>query len=274
MQKTTVRADLVAGLVAVSTTCGVTVPAAAQHTHGGDFELWVHDGHIEAGVGGEAGHLVAEGRLDEASFPNLADEPGFDSEIGAFPPGSGIGFDLHAALRVWDGDDFETIEPVYAMSVTKGDDLVTTPAVDDDVPGFVFGSADAGGRFHHHLRFFLDPYDAVNQVEGLWLLQFELWSTNPTIEPSEPLFVVFAAGTDAVNQQEDAVAWVEEHLIGGGCNPADLSEPHGLLDLADITVFISAFSAGEHDADLAEPHGTFDLADITAFVAAFTEGCP
>ena len=59
-----------------------------------------------------------------------------------------------------------------------------------------------------------------------------------------------------------------------GCNAADLAEPFGLLDLADITAFVSAFLAQEPPADLADPVGLFDLADITAFVSAFGAGCP
>ncbi|USN98821.1 MAG: hypothetical protein H6810_11780 [Phycisphaeraceae bacterium] len=59
-----------------------------------------------------------------------------------------------------------------------------------------------------------------------------------------------------------------------GCNAADLAEPFGLLDLADISAFIGAFAAGEVAADLAEPFGILDLADISAFVAAFSGDCP
>ena len=58
------------------------------------------------------------------------------------------------------------------------------------------------------------------------------------------------------------------------CNAADIAAPFGVLDLADISAFISAFTSGGPDADLAPPMGVFDLADISAFVGAFTTGCP
>lgn len=61
---------------------------------------------------------------------------------------------------------------------------------------------------------------------------------------------------------------------GGGCNPADIAEPFGVLDLADISAFIGAFTTQDPAADIAPPIGVFDLADLTAFVAAFTGGCP
>ncbi len=62
--------------------------------------------------------------------------------------------------------------------------------------------------------------------------------------------------------------------IPGPCNAADVVEPFGVLDLADINAFIGAFAAGEPLADIAEPFGVLDLADIGAFIGAFLSGCP
>lgn len=62
--------------------------------------------------------------------------------------------------------------------------------------------------------------------------------------------------------------------LPGGCNEADLAEPFGILDLADISAFITAFIAQDPAADIAPPFGVWDLQDITAFVTAFTAGCP
>ena len=61
---------------------------------------------------------------------------------------------------------------------------------------------------------------------------------------------------------------------GGGCNPADLAEPFGVLDLGDIGGFIQAFTGQDPTADIAPPEGVFDLGDLGAFVTAFTGGCP
>ena len=58
-----------------------------------------------------------------------------------------------------------------------------------------------------------------------------------------------------------------------GCNAADLAEPFGLLDLADVVAFVTAFSAMDDAADL-DGNMLWDLADVTAFVGAFTAGCP
>jgi len=66
-----------------------------------------------------------------------------------------------------------------------------------------------------------------------------------------------------------------EITIGsGGCNAADLAEPLGVLDLADIDGFILAFGTGGADADIAAPFGVLDLADIDLFILEFFAGCP
>ncbi|MBZ0172314.1 MAG: hypothetical protein K8E66_08045 [Phycisphaerales bacterium] len=63
-------------------------------------------------------------------------------------------------------------------------------------------------------------------------------------------------------------------LIGGGCNPADLAPPFGVLDLADLQAFVIAFIGMDPAADLAPPAGVFDLADLSAYVSEFLAGCP
>ncbi|USO00079.1 MAG: hypothetical protein H6810_05295 [Phycisphaeraceae bacterium] len=48
---------------------------------------------------------------------------------------------------------------------------------------------------------------------------------------------------------------------------------NGLLDLADIIAFVTAFSTQSPAADF-DGNGLFDLADVIAFVTAFQAGCP
>ena len=56
------------------------------------------------------------------------------------------------------------------------------------------------------------------------------------------------------------------------CNVADLDHS-GLLDLADIGLFVSGFVAQEPAVDF-DADGIFDLDDIVVFVTAFNAGCP
>lgn len=57
------------------------------------------------------------------------------------------------------------------------------------------------------------------------------------------------------------------------CSAADLADPAGQLDLADIDAFVSAFGAASQPADL-NGDGVFDLGDVVAFVSAFLASCP
>jgi hypothetical protein len=54
---------------------------------------------------------------------------------------------------------------------------------------------------------------------------------------------------------------------------ADLAEPYGLLDLFDISTFISGFVSADLIADL-NGDGILDLSDVVDFVDSFTTGCP
>jgi len=58
-----------------------------------------------------------------------------------------------------------------------------------------------------------------------------------------------------------------------GCyNPADIAEPRGVLDGADVSAFVSAFGAGSPTADIAYPIGVQDGADVSAFITSFSAG--
>ena len=85
----------------------------------------------------------------------------------------------------------------------------------------------------------------------------EVWNAdllNPSLQPS---IVAFAEALD------DAAP----------CGDADLAEPFGVLDLADINAFLTAFQNAEPAGDLT-CDGVFDLADLGQFVGAFVAGCP
>ena len=57
------------------------------------------------------------------------------------------------------------------------------------------------------------------------------------------------------------------------CAPADIADPSGVLNLDDISTFVSAFILGDLLADL-DGNGSINLDDIEAFVASFLAGCP
>ena len=64
------------------------------------------------------------------------------------------------------------------------------------------------------------------------------------------------------------------YTTGGGCTIADVAEPFGILDLADVQAFVAGFLAQDQIADVTAPAGVWDLADVLAFVSSYNAGCP
>lgn len=63
-------------------------------------------------------------------------------------------------------------------------------------------------------------------------------------------------------------------VVQTGGNLADLVEPFGVLDLADVDAFVVAFTNTDPSIDLAAPFGVIDLGDVDAFIDAFLTGLP
>lgn len=76
------------------------------------------------------------------------------------------------------------------------------------------------------------------------------------------------------NGIEDACQIAAGNPPACGCNEADIAEPYGVLDLADVQAFVAGFVNQGDESDLVEPFGVWDLADLQAFVVTFTAGCP
>jgi subtilisin family serine protease len=137
------------------------------------------------------------------------------------------------------------------------------------------GSAGYGGSDYTTIdgTSFASPYAAG--VAALVL------SANPALTPAEVESILAQTAVDKGPAGYDTgYGWgfinagaAVQAAAGNPCT-ADLAEPFGVLDLADIQAFTAAFIAGDPLADLAAPTGVFDLADIQAFTAAFIAGCP
>ncbi|RMH26548.1 MAG: hypothetical protein D6692_09020 [Planctomycetota bacterium] len=250
--------------------------AFAQSLHDADFLIRVVDGVLETGEVGTDGAAVYPVRIKTAVFgaegvANFTNDPGVNAELGVLVPGMSVGFDLTAAVREWDGT-FDTISD-DRITVRKSGINTLTPTSDIVVPGIVFGQADldAGAGFHHHVQFILNP--AMGGVpSGVWMLTWELWTDAPGVERTEPLYIIFGQGA-GVSELDDAVAWVEQNLIGDACAP-DLAAPFGVLNIFDMLEYIALFNAQEPGADLAAPFGVLNFFDVSAYISAYNAGCP
>ena len=72
----------------------------------------------------------------------------------------------------------------------------------------------------------------------------------------------------------DAATLSIDDGTGGGCSPADLVMPFGIVDIDDDDAFIVAFTAGDAAADLVAPFGIVDIDDVDEFINLFLAGCP
>jgi hypothetical protein len=132
--------------------------------------------------------------------------------------------------------------------------------------------ATHGGCEGYTLEFALDgqPVSGVFCPSGAGL-----WERRATtFTPAGPSVTVSVRNVSGITFPNDFMLDDFAVFVDPGCNAADLAAPFGLLDLADVVLFVSAFTGGNPAADLAPPAGVFDLADVTAFVGAFTGGCP
>jgi hypothetical protein len=190
-----------------------------DHLHEGDFEVEIEHGHLHVSPG------VLEGEFANVGGFFITDDPGFDTDTGAFTPGTRIGFNILEVLGKWNGNGFDPAAEFIEINAV--DDQVFKQAFTS--AGFVAGfdlPVNSEGEWHKHLNFILhgpgsDPFNPLNYVtpgDGIYLLALELYSNDPLLddpsETSNPFYIVFGAGDHDEEEHEEAVHWVEENLLG------------------------------------------------------------
>ena len=175
-------------------------------------------------------------------FPDFTNNPGLDSLAGAFQPGSQIGFNILKALRKWDGTSFPQSAagiPPEQIQIKLGPaaNVRLTPTTDVPVPGFglAVSTGTNAGEFHHHPGYtLLDPAS-----DGLYLLELELWSTQPGLANSLPYWMVFSQNASE-DELREAATWVRMNLWAPDCG-ADLNND-GVVDDSDFVYFVNAYN--------------------------------
>jgi len=191
-----------------------------DHLHEGDVELEVHDGEIHAHDGQVYGAELGldaispfDGEID--TWTGTADDPGFDSAAGTFTVGTAVGFNILDALKVWNGTAF--VDTNFEMELELSSFSATTST------GFVAGpslAVDSNGVWHEHIDFTLiDPNDgnaipSTDDAAGVYLATFELYSTDPLVENSEPFHFVFNYADSEANHAA-AIAAIPEPATAG-----------------------------------------------------------
>lgn len=252
-------------LLAISLTTALLSSPALARQHAGDILLETdYQNRLRTAlVDEQTGELSHNVRVFASEFTSgFTNEPGMDSQVGAFPFPSQIGFNIRRALRKWDGSAFDHIPEERIRIVLGNLGPVLTPPTDQTVPGFALQVA-SDGEFHHHLGFTLLPPAA----DGIYLLELELWSTASGILPSPPYWIVFNQN-DSQDHHDAALAWVDANLAG--CR-SDF-DASGFTDTDDFDAFVRAYEAGDFTADV-DASGFTDTDDFDTFVRAYEAGC-
>lgn len=143
----------------------------------------------------------------------------------------------------------------YTMNVRITEDLQNWSLG----PGVFMGVNDAGNRPTTPAAFagyvtdeaFFEIQLPLNSdfIEGPY--QDLQWAFTPTATMVDPLFVFGTDADDIVIFLDSRIRIFNVEITSGedtgsfpGCNLADTAEPYGLLDLNDITTFVSEFTGG------------------------------
>ena len=248
------------------TACGAGLLAlagsAAAQVHGGDIILRVQEGAIGTGSATDPTIRVFTTTLGEAA-PDFASDPGFDCMPGTFPTGTRNGLRIRRALRVWDGEDFDTIAPSL-MNISFASLSFDSPADDRVVTGFTL-SVGSNGQWHRHVDYTL----LAPATPGVHLLELEVFSTSAAIAASEPFWILFNQGRTA-EEVRAAAAWVVANLVSPTPCPADFNQDGG-VDGGDVESFFISWEAGASPADV-NADGGVDGSDVESFFTAWQAG--
>lgn len=202
------------------------------HLHEADFGIELDDCnaiHVEPYV------LASE---FDALFFFWTDEPGFDSHSGTFPAGSSIGFNILDALKKWNGNGFDVLDPNTEETLTVSFLLGSTFVMCKTGAGFVSGfdvPVATDGSWHKHLGYTLNGKGDNDPNNGIYLLELELCHTSnePNIAYSNPFWIVFNLGMSE-EDHNNAIHWVDTYLA----QLPDL-EQDGIVDFKDFAILAS-----------------------------------
>lgn len=162
----------------------------------------------------------------------------------------------------------------YVTQIAGPSDELVAIDVSDPTTPFVLGTFDTPGNAWN-----------VDVVGGTTAYIADQFSGLSIVDVTDPTMMSLIGNYDTAGQGFDVVvdgstAYLAEIPaglvildVGNGCLcPGDLSND-GMLDFLDISLFLTAFGAGDLVADF-NNDGSVDFLDISLFVSFFGAGCP
>lgn len=262
-----------AGMVAMA---GLAAQAVGQ-IHEGDIAVGVNGGVITLGVQSDgAGFITQEQCVFGVALGAQArtTDPGFDTDTGVFAAGTDLGYFIGAALRKWDGSDFDAVPPEKVRISFGPAPGISTPDSDpaQALQGIFVGTS--GGEWHTHYAFRLElggvPATGVSS-NGVYLLQVELRANSGAYEGSDPFWLVITEEAPLA-EFEAAFAFADAAFGCPGVTCRADVNGDGLVTPADFGAWIGAFNAMSPACDQ-NGDGLCTPADFGAWITNFNNGC-
>jgi hypothetical protein len=245
----------------------LAVPAGAQF-HAGDIGLWVpveriETGAFDASTGDLAPIRVFGGTFGDSGFPGFTSNPGFDAPAGTFVTGTRVGFDAVAGLRRFTGDGLEIADDarLRVSFLTLSRTIGVEPIAGFDL------AVQSNGGFHRHLSYTLEGVSSPRPSPGVYVVEFEMYSTDSAVERSEPFFIVFDFEAGDAARQE-AIDWILANLLAPPC-PADL-DGDGSIGGGDLAVLLAGWGGSSPDLD---GDGVVGGSDLAVLLSSWGESC-
>lgn len=259
----------------VAATVAASLASAALAQHADDIGLVVDAGRIASVALTKDGfgppQRAFKGEFGADGVPWFAGDPGYDAEPGTFPVGSRVGVRFAAPLQVWDGAAFvqtSTAGPMSGERLRLSYLSLAATSGAGPSPGFDL-SVQPDGRWHIHpsMELLAAPGAAEPDV-GVYMVQLEIYSTDPAIAASEAVWIVLNAGATEA-EHEAAYAFARETVDPEDC-AADLNGDLA-VDGNDLGLLLAAWGnpgAADLNAD-----GITDGNDLGLLLAAWGP-CP
>ena len=210
---------------------------------------------------------VFSAAFGDTGIPEFTGNPGFDAFPGTLNSAFRVGFNSRSPLLLWNGNGFSQTnsggpalgEKVKISFLTAN---ITTAAA--PVAGFSLAVQPDGG-WHKHFSFRILPASGFTVPDtGIYLLELELRSTDPSISTCEPFWIVMRYGSTTTDH-ESAQIWAEDNLAASPC-PADFDNDD-IVGGSDLAVLLSNWS-GSGNGDI-DGNGNVDGSDLASLLSAW-----
>ena len=253
----------------------LTTAASASAQHTGDIGLRTVDGRVATtavtATGNGEDQRVFAGAFGDTGSTWFTSNPGYDALPGTFAAGTRIGFRFTGPILVWDGATFvetSAAGPLAGERLRISYLTANATSASGPVAGFDLAVQSDGG-WHRHLSMTLQPAAGSATPDlGVYLAPFEMYSTSPTLLPSQEYWIILNGGASQATFDE-AFAAAQDAMNPPACI-GDLNGDQ-TVNGADLGMLLGAWGlSGSADLDNS---GAVDGADLGTMLGAWG-ACP